>query len=89
MCQVALELLHCHLLLQLETETLLSDLAVISLALYNNFFYTQLVFAFFLQKDFDAFRKPLFEAFLCFSDRVDIFLNEEKIVKYLIIFYTY
>ena len=76
MCKAALELLHCHLLLYLKTETLLSDLAFISLALYIS----QLVFCFFFffQKDFDTFRKPLFEAFLCISDRVDIFINGEK-----------
>ena len=38
--------------LQLETGTLLSDLAIIFLALCNNLFYTQLAFVFHLQKEF-------------------------------------
>ena len=38
--------------LQLETGILLSDLAIIFLALCNNLFYTQLAFVFHLQKEF-------------------------------------
>ena len=52
MCQAALGSPHFHLLLQLETGTLLSDLAIIFLALCNNLFYTQLAFVFHLQKEF-------------------------------------
>ena len=64
-----------------KTEFFMSNLAVISYILYNNFFYTQLAsvfdlqkddnidpfFLFLLQKNIDTFHVFLFEAFLCFS----------------------
>ena len=49
---VELGSLYFHLLLYLETGTLLSDLAVMFLALYSNVFHTQLAFVFHFQKKF-------------------------------------
>ena len=53
MCQGCSRIQHFLLLLKLKkTDTLLSDIAIIFLALYNNFFYTHLAFVLHLQKYF-------------------------------------
>ena len=96
-CHVTLGLLHFHLLLYLETETLLSDFAVIFLRYVIFFFYIQLAFAFHLQGDFCSVldNVPTFCLFLLQKDfdtfRVHIndFLKKLMLLEWWKVFYIY